>query len=279
MSFSSRQTLSEQGRRLVDDVASRHRFDREAVIVLLEALAAGGGRQAQFDHPALGGMGQWSAGGMMMIGDMFNNTLKSRVSAALDDLAEGLASGGLFEAILAAPPADRRDGREAAPLFAPGAGFSPWPAELGHPASSGAQNDLHYAYFPDSRRLAIRKGGHVTLYDTADHAIGGVSQQQGGSTDLAFTSQHGTVRLSDLAEIGQPAAKGRASTEKPAPEKPASETSSPAAEQAEAEQPGAAVDLSGDVLATIERLAAMRDRGILSDAEFSTKKAELLARL
>lgn len=279
MSFSGRQTLSEIGRRLVDDVASRHGFDREAVMVLLQALAAGGGRQAQFDHPALGGMGQWSAGGMMMIGDMFNNTLKARVAAALDDLAEGLASGGVFEAIPAAPASDRRDGAEAAPLFAPGGGFSPWPAELGHPASSGAQNDLHYAYFPDSRRLAIRKGGHVTLYDTADHTIGGVSQQQGGSTDLSFTSQYGTVRLSDLAVVGEPATTDKPATVKSTPEKTAADEAAPSAEPAEAAPSGAPVDLSGDILATIERLAAMRDRGILSDAEFAAKKAELLARL
>ena len=278
MSFSGRQTLSEIGRRLVDDVASRHGFDPDAVMVLLQAIAAGGGKQAQFDHPALGGMGQWSAGGMMMIGEMFNNALKARVSAALDDLAEGLASGGVFEAVPAAPASGRRDGAEAAPLFAPGAGFSPWPAELGRAAASGAQNDLHYAYFPDSRRLAIRKGGHVTLYDTADHAIGGVSQQQGGSADLSFTSQHGTVRLSDLSVVGEHGASS-ASTDKPAPEKAGSDKAPPAVETAESGQSGASVDLSGDILATIERLAAMRDRGILSDAEFAAKKAELLARL
>lgn len=265
MPSSNRQSLSEIGRRLVDDVAARHGFDAEAVIVLLAALAAGGGRQAQFDHPAVGGMGQWNAGGMIMIGDMFNNALKTRVAAALDDLAEGLASGGVFEAVPAPTAGERRDGREAAPLFAPGAGFSPWPAELGHPAASGAQNDLHYAYFPDSRRLAIRKGGHVTLYDTADHAIGGVSQQQGTGADVSFTSQHGTVRLSDLAVIGRPPV---------AEDKPLSE-----AVPAESPRAGASPDLSGDILATIERLAAMRDRGILSDEEFAAKKTELLARL
>lgn len=279
MSFSSGQTLSEDGRRLVDDVASRHGFDRAAVSVLLAALAAGGGRQAQFDHPSLGGMGQWSAGGMIMIGDMFNNALKARVSAALDDLAQGLASGGLFEAIPAQPSPGRRDGQEAAPLFAPGGGISAWPAELGRAAASGAQNDRHYAYFPDTRRLAIRKGGHVTLYDTADHAIGGVSQQQGGGADLSFTSQHGTVRLSDLAVVGEPPASDQPSTSEPAPEKPVSEKAPHSAEPTESAPSGAPVDLSGDILATIERLAAMRDRGILSDAEFAAKKAELLARL
>jgi hypothetical protein len=35
----------------------------------------------------------------------------------------------------------------------------------------------------------------------------------------------------------------------------------------------------GDVLAKIEKLADLRARGILTDGEFATKKAELLSRL
>jgi hypothetical protein len=35
----------------------------------------------------------------------------------------------------------------------------------------------------------------------------------------------------------------------------------------------------GDPLAMIERLAALRSQGILTDEEFAAKKAELLARL
>ena len=36
---------------------------------------------------------------------------------------------------------------------------------------------------------------------------------------------------------------------------------------------------SSDILGAIERLAQLHQRGILSDDEFRTKKAELLARL
>ena len=28
-----------------------------------------------------------------------------------------------------------------------------WPADLGDPSTSGAQNDMRYAFFPDERRL------------------------------------------------------------------------------------------------------------------------------
>ena len=65
---------------------------------LLGALAHGNGRQAQFNHPELGGMGQWSQGGMIMVGDMFNQGLKHRVDALCNELAGLLRSQPLAEA-------------------------------------------------------------------------------------------------------------------------------------------------------------------------------------
>jgi len=79
-----------------------------------------------------------------------------------------------------------------------------WPDELGQPATSGGQDDVRYAFFPDARRLAIQRDGAVTLYDSGDHRIGGVSQQQGGEGSLTFTSQKGKVRLEDLRKLPGP---------------------------------------------------------------------------
>ena len=77
-----------------------------------------------------------------------------------------------------------------------------WPDGLGEPSAAGGQDDLSYAYFCESRRLAVQRGGCTTLYDTGDHLIRGVSQQQhddgGGAT---FTSQNGDVRLEDLKTV------------------------------------------------------------------------------
>jgi hypothetical protein len=70
--------------------------------------------------------------------------------------------------------------------------------ELGTPASTGAQNELRYAFFPGSRRLAIQLGGQVRVYETGEHGISGFSQQQGGDQSLTFTSQFGLVRVADL---------------------------------------------------------------------------------
>jgi hypothetical protein len=77
-----------------------------------------------------------------------------------------------------------------------------WPEDLGEPSSSAGQNDIRYAFFPDARRLAIKQDGNDTLYDSGDHRIGGVSQQQGSRSSLAFSSQNGDVKLSDLKKVG-----------------------------------------------------------------------------
>ena len=90
------------------------------------------------------------------------------------------------------------------PFLNPGAsGERPWwPLKLGTPEAAGGQGDVRYAYFEDERRLAIDRGGRVTVYDTADHRIRGVAQQQGGGrSDLVFTSQHGPVPVGELKVI------------------------------------------------------------------------------
>jgi hypothetical protein len=73
-----------------------------------------------------------------------------------------------------------------------------WPAGLGRPGAVGAQNDLRYAVFPETRRLVIDDQGTVSVYDTGSHRIFGVAQAQSADRTLTFTSQDGLVRIEDL---------------------------------------------------------------------------------
>ena len=266
--------LTPDGFRLVSDIAARHGFGVEATLTLLDALVQGGGSQAQFNHFELGGMGQWSQGGMIMIGDMFNHNLKYRVSGLCDELANVLRDQPSIQA--PAPQFQSQGQGEGVSLFAAGGSGNGWPNELGSPSSSGAQNDMRYAFFPDARRLAIQQGGRTRVYDTQNHQLYGFSQQQGGDPSLTFNSQFGLVRVIDLPEVtGQ--GEARTSPEPnvaPAP----SESVAPAAAMASAPigKPAVAV---GEILKLIEGLASLRDKNILTEAEFSTKKAELLSRL
>ncbi|MBZ4690453.1 MAG: hypothetical protein JG765_1704 [Cereibacter sp.] len=173
----------------VSDLAQRHEVSEDAVRTLLAALRAGNGRQAQFSHPELGGMGQWSAGGMVMVGDMFDASMKKKVDALCTDLAKRMSDGDLPD-----------EPKQAAGQGA-SAGDKPWPEELGRPSSTGSQNGMRYAVFPESRRLAIDTDGRIEIYDTGDHRIGGAAQQQGGGSSLAFSSQNGPVRLLELRRL------------------------------------------------------------------------------
>ena len=197
--------LSERGEQVTQELARRYGFSHDAVLAMLQSLIAGGGNMAQFDHPEFGGLGQWTHGGMTMVGDMFNNALKAKVDSLCSELSNLLAS----EPSIRQPGSSqwqtqgqnpRGDVLSEVSLFvASDAGAGAWwPADLGAPSSTGSQNDLRYAYFPVTRRLAINLRGNVTVYDTLDHQIGGVSQQQSGDASFTFVSQRGLVRLTDL---------------------------------------------------------------------------------
>lgn len=235
----------------VADIAQRHGLSREAVLAMLFALRAGGGTMAQFDIPELGGSGQWMRGGMTMVGNMFDNALKARVDAVCNELAQLCATTTVF-------PTATSGGS--------GAGGTWWPSDLGVPSSTGGQNDARYAVFPGARRLALHMNGVTRVFDTGEHRIGGVQQQQGGpSGSVTFTSQLGTFGVSSLREIG---------AEAPATAPPAAAPTPP--------PPPAAAPASGntaDIIAAIESLAGLHARGILSDEEFTAKKTELLGRL
>ena len=47
-------------------MARRYAVSSDAVMTLLQALVNSNGNMAQFNHPELGGGGQWMRGGMTM---------------------------------------------------------------------------------------------------------------------------------------------------------------------------------------------------------------------
>jgi hypothetical protein len=180
--------ISEDG--FISRVAIRHSISPDAVRTILRALRSGGGSMAQFSHPDFGGMSQWSPG-MTMVGDMFNSGMKSRLDALCTELAAYVAE---------TPSSDQDGDREGGAVSYRSSKQSSdwWPANLGTASAVGAQNDLKYAVFPDSRRLAIKDGERVQIYDTGSHQIFGVAQAQSTDQTLTFSSQDGLVRVKDL---------------------------------------------------------------------------------
>jgi Short C-terminal domain len=278
--------LTDQGRQKIDELARRYAVSTDAVMTMLQAVVNGHGSMAQFSHPELGGSGQWMQGGMTMVGDMFNYGLKSKVDGLCSELSQLLGQQPFVPPPASTQSQSQQDGGSLFVPDAPGlASGHWWPAELGSPNGTGAQNQIRYAYFNPARRLAVDLNGHVTVYDTLDHQIGGVSQQQGGGSSLTFTSQYGTMGVSSLPVVSVDGVPRGATAPGAAPATSAvpdpSAASAPKAAPAPASQsaPHSETAQEADIFTKIERLADLHKKGVLSEQEFSAKKAELLARL
>jgi len=281
--------LTPEGQEIINEIAQRYNFSPDAVFSMLQSVINGNGSMAQFSHPEFGGSGQWMRGGMIMLGDMFNNSLKNSVGGLCQELANlianqpGLIQTGSFQSQsqgnqqqnnYSGGSQQQNGSGPVGPvsLFVPppeGSSGNWWPAGLQFPNSTGAQNNVRYAYFGAIHRLAIDANGHVTLYDTLDHQIGGFSQQQSVGGSITFTSQFGLVDVSTLPII---------SIDNEPVQKPVSQQPTPDFVE---QNPVNIQNISeeADIFAALEKLANLNQKGILTDNEYGTKKAELLSRL
>lgn len=268
------QKLTQEGQNLVNDLSNRYNLSPEAVIHMIVAVNNGGGTMAQFNSPELGGGGQWMQGGMTMVGDMFNNGLKNTVDSLCNEIANALASINIFPVI----PAGTKGSNQW------------WPNNLGTPFSSGGQNNIRYAVFP--QRLAVELNGETTIYDTLDNNISGVSQQQGGDSSLTFSSQYGTISVATLPIVsgsGIPPTPqtnfAQANFAQPIENNVNHETdiNTPFEEATPIQETSSSNNIteqSADtIIELIQKLAQLHDAGALTNDEFNNKKSELLSRL
>ncbi len=284
--------LTPEGQQIINNIAQRYNLSSDAVLSMLQSVINGNGSMAQFSHPEFGGSGQWMRGGMIMLGDMFNNGLKNTVGNLCQELSNlianqpGLVQSGSFQSQNQGAQRQSNDNlstvntqqqnsfgpSDPVSLFVPppaGSSGNWWPAELQFPTSTGSQNSMRYAYFATIRRLAIDVNGHVSLYDTLDHQISGFAQQQSAGSSITFTSQYGLVNIDTLAliSIDNLPVQPKIQAEPAAPNLQVSPIYNQLADQ------------GANIFEIIEKLAALKEKGYLTDIEYATKKSELLARL
>lgn len=275
------QQLTPEGNRIVNDLAQRYGFSTDAVTHMMFAVLNGNGGMAQFSHPEFGGSGQWMQGGMMMLGDMFNYGLKNSVGGLCQEISNilanqpGLLRSGSFQSQSQSGGGQQNQATGGqmgqSSLFVPDPNQNWWPQDLGSPSSTGSQNNVQYAYFPNISRLAVKTGSDVWVYDTQNHQIGGFSQQQGMGSSITFSSQFGTVSLATLPVVSQ---NGQTIQSPP----PAQQATTPPPSQP-TPSPMASSSNEASVFDAIAKLGELRDKGFLSDDEFNAKKSELLGRL
>ncbi len=259
------QKLTTEGQNIVNELSNKYNLSQDAIIHMIGAVNNGGGTMAQFNCPELGGGGQWMRGGMTMVGDMFNYGLKNTVDNLCNEISNALAYTIIF------------------PLAPKGTRLSNqwWPIELGNPFSSGAQNSTRYAIFQN--RLAVDVNGVVTIYDTLDNNISGISQQQGGNDSLTFSSQYGTILVSTLpvvSDVNHTNNNPQNNFIEPVKNNFIEPISEPIRQPIINNSSNSiSNESSKTIIELIEQVASLHKAGILTDNEFNTKKSELLSRL
>jgi hypothetical protein len=255
------QLLTPTGQNIVNNVAQRYNLSQDAVMCMLTAVNNGRGSMAQFNCPELGGSGQWMRGGMTMVGDMFNYGLKNTVNNLCAELSNALVNTQMFPV----PPAGSPNSNQW------------WPSNLGSPFSSGAQNNIRYAVFPN--RLAIQFNGQVTVYNTLDNNISGISQQQGGNTSLTFSSQYGTIAVNTLPVVSGPGMPAQKQTNFVQPTQGPNQFEKPSNIINKMNDSYDNPSSADEIISLIEKIAKLHQAGALTDEEFNTKKSELLSRI
>ena len=167
----------------IAQIAQTHTLSEEVVTHLFNQLSLGHGKQAQFNHPALGGMIQWQ-NGMLMISDFSNHALKAKLTGVFADLVQLYTQQGAPETIDAKPETDG----------------------LGKPSIVSTQNHLTVNYYREKSLLVItdNQRGTVTTYSVAPHRLTGISQQNQNNSlySLSFTSDKGQhLTVEDFKQV------------------------------------------------------------------------------
>lgn len=164
----------------IAEIAAEFKVQEITVSKLLDGLQKNSGRQVQFNIAELGGMGQWQSGGMVMVGDMFNNELKAKV----DRLCKVLVQ---------------------MPAKAESNPFVPIQSSVGSNRFAnikGSQNGISYAYYQTEAILEITDENGLKKYSTEGYLLTGVQQSQSNdSRKLSFSHSGGSVEIKDLKQI------------------------------------------------------------------------------
>lgn len=165
------------------DIAARHNLSPAAVEALAQALSRGGGMEAQFNHPDLGGKGHWIPGDIA-IEDANNRVLKNRISRVCEELAARYRT-------VSVPAVTTRQSRW-------------WDAAYGRADLSGEIAGVRYAFFRATRRLLVQREDTIQIYDTGDHTlIALLTDSSEAAESLVFETEGGSVQVRDLSPVSR----------------------------------------------------------------------------
>lgn len=295
------QKLTAQWQQKITDLAQQYDVSTDAVLYLLQTINNNNNSTiAKFSHPELGS-GQWMPDGMttVEVNNDSNNSLTAKINGLCLELSHILPNEPVIYVPLSlqSQRQNQQQGSYSDSIIHEGnnVGTSSnwWPSDLGVPTMTGTQNNMRYAYFAEIKRLAMEIDGQVTIFDTLDHQISGISQQPGTNLSITFTSQDGTMDLLNLPVIStdmdtelnvapinmnpsdltieEISIDDDTNTNITSVQDNLSQDNSSLTQPLASQQMG--------ILMTIEKLAELRQKDILTEEDFLEKKHQLLSRL
>lgn len=174
---------------IIKELSSKYEIDQDAVECLYNSIQAGNGTMAQYNHPGLGGMGQWMAGGSVM---SFNWVLAGKITQMANAISQKILerpsqqSSQPAKVVPVSPVQQKPVVNNSNPSFTPFAPMKPmapmtfsFPQGNGEksPDMSGAQNGTSYKYFKNDDVLEITKNGSTKKIILSAKLVG-VSQEQ-----------------------------------------------------------------------------------------------------
>ena len=297
------QGLTDETRRVVSDLARQYGISEDAVLSMLMAVKRGQGTMAQFNIAELGGNGQWMQGGMTMVGDMFNYGLKNTVDGLCGALSQALSMGRIdlpgasgagrswWPEWLGSPSSTGAQNDSAYAVF-------PTHRRLAIKGPGGVALCDTGDHFISG--VGQQQGSNTGLTFSSQYGSFSVSSLQ----RIDQPAMEAATPVQPAPPAAQPsvlsvvAETRHDAPERVAPELPlqaddhgssgmgavsathSADISSPPSTQSiqSIARPVVGTD-SSQIIGLIEKLAALRDAGILSEEEFAAKKTELLARL
>ncbi len=192
----------------LETLAQKHGFSIGAVQMLNNAFSQSRSlNQVQFNISEFGGMGSWMKGGMMMIGDMFNQNLKLRVGSLCEELSQLRQNSHGDNVTLNCESCQKNNFAFTQPMPSPQPmnfmqpmnsmqpmNFAPFEAGV---TSSGQSNNVSYKYYGQEKKLVITLNGSQTYTYLDIPSISGVSSSQSSvdgiqKTKITFSTQEGT---------------------------------------------------------------------------------------
>jgi hypothetical protein len=198
-----------QDTRFINDMAQKYGLPGAIIRKLASELEKTAGQSVRFDIEAIGGKGSWQLHETASVGNGKNADLNDAVTELCVEISEKIREDIYDEdeaptiVSLSRQKVTLDDTIESlAEVLKPGAW---WDMRYGaEPEKTGSVSGMKFAYFAQHRRLILRQGLRIRIFDTEKYNVQDVIPgDKPGFFNLIVLTIEGDLRLTDLREVAK----------------------------------------------------------------------------